>query len=196
MQVCVCVCADKCHCLPSVHFMLLNNVKSFNETMIYLSSLLIFRESRMHPIYWDHYHRQWDIIYHEFPVIKEEECIQWMNRPHLFMSSLSVLCSRPWPHGTKCSQKVILRGKTVSFFSTLYDKDRKVKREEASFSLNTAKSDGGEKEMMETVVQQEWTEGWLWISVKSTLVLVEIGSPVVFLLPSGVDGVKTTAFLL
>lgn len=47
-----------------------------------------------------------------------------------------------------------LKRQNSQFFS-LYDKDRKVKREEASFSLNTAKSDGGEKEMMETVVEQE-----------------------------------------
>lgn len=60
-----CVCVDKCHCLPSVVLMLLNNVKSFNETMIYLSPLLRFRESRMDPISWDHSTRQWIIIYHE-----------------------------------------------------------------------------------------------------------------------------------
>lgn len=36
-HLCKCVCVDKCHCLPSVALMLLNNVKSFNETMIHLS---------------------------------------------------------------------------------------------------------------------------------------------------------------
>ena len=114
--LCVCVCSDKCHCLPSVDFILLKNVKTFNETMIYLSSLLRCREWGMSPIYWDHYHKQWIRIYHELPVIKDEECMQWIDRPHLFVPSLSVLCSRPWPHGTKCSQKWILRGNTVSVF--------------------------------------------------------------------------------
>lgn len=123
-----------------------------------------------------------------------------MDTPHLFVPFLSVLCLRSWHHGTKCSQKVTWRGQieSVSFScgSTLYEKYRKVKREEASFSLNTAKSDGVKKEMMETVLQPEWTEGWLWSSVESTLVHVEISSPIVFVLPSGLDGVKTTFFLL
>lgn len=67
---------------------------------------------------------------------------------------------------------------------------------ESKSSLNTTTSDGGEKEMIDTAVKQEPTEEWLWIVVGSSLVHVEICSPVVFLLPSGLDGVKTTVFLL